>query len=223
MIAYWFPACTPSLESLPPQLDALREAGPWVCSRHPQGGTLATWRDWPEAGQFAPRVPEAYGDPVEVEPGMHYLPPKTAPTPATIYDLAKDTPGGVDLTLACGLAITIPCALVAARQFSLSGRGRGYVNEYGRLAHELLLDAQQPGDDGKPRGLDLGDPRVHRLFVLAVGQRYRVTAHLLDDLNLIAVDDVEPLLDVIWSGDPKASRPDGDAGPQPSPSSASTA
>lgn len=217
MIAYWIPSVQPSLEADPPQLAGLAYAGPWVCTRHPQGGTLATWNHWPEPGTMAPRTPDAYGPPVEIEDGLFYLPPKVLPD---IYDLVKDGPGGVDVSLACGKTITVPHALVAARQFSLSGRADvGYVTEYGQLAWELMNEAMQPDAAGNPSGVSYSDPRLARLLALAVGQRYRSTPHLVDQMMIIAADDVEPLLGAIWSGDPKVERPGDVAGPSPSPSS----
>lgn len=200
MIAYWLPQHEPQLEADPPQLAALACAGPWVCSRHPQGGTLATWRDWPEKSQLAPRVPEAYGTPVRIADDCWYLPPRELPD---IYDLVKDGPAGVDVALACGKTITVPHALVSARQFALGGRAVGYVSEYGQLAWELMNHAMQLDADGKPVGVALDDPRLARLIALAIGQRYRTTAHLIDDLRLVAHDDIDPLLGVIWNGDPK--------------------
>ena len=129
--------------------------------------------------------------------------PKVMPT---LYDLAKpDIGSGVVIQLSCGVAAEIPVAVVRFRQLRLSASARDRVGdpvtEYGRLSVSLLDRAKVEG------GIPHDDHDLHRLLVLALSQRYRVTAEILDDLGIISTEDVEPMLGIIWCGDPKAGAP----------------
>lgn len=220
--AYWMPKVAQEDAKEHPAFAYLRYAGPWGFYRHPNGGTMAVWGDWPEPGQFASHNLSDYGEPEEVSEGLHFLPAKVLPR---FYDLARDsTQSGVDVTLACGLVVTIPCALVSGRQLRLGrgGRRAGMVTEYGKLALELLDVALVKDESGERRGIPPNDPRLPYLLALAIGQRYRSTPELLDQLELVAADDIEPLLGAIWSGNPKVERPADAGGPPALPSSAST-
>jgi hypothetical protein len=195
MIAYWASEIEPCNAPGHPALERIQTAAPWQYCAHPYGGTLATW-----AG--ASRSHEDYAPPVDTLDGLRYLGPRQIPT---IYDLARDGgQPGVDVRLACGAIVTIPVATVAHRQLRL-GRRVGIegvigdpVSSYGRLAVELSRRAAESS------GLSYEDDDLHRLLLLALAQRYRVTADLLDDMALIAQEDVDPLLGAIWTGDPKA-------------------
>lgn len=227
MIAYHAPHVAPSVAKEHPLFARLLYAGPWRFLDADGGGTIAVWGDYPEPGQAQPHALALFGKPVACEPGLFYLPPKQPLTPAAIYGLVKEGTGtsGIDVTLACGVTITIPPALISHRRRPLSARGRAaemWVTEYGQLAHELLLEAREKGEDGKPKGVEPG-PRLDRLLALAIGQRYRTTPELLDDLALLADEDVDPILGAAWGVAPKAERRAGETdAPSPSDSSAST-
>ena len=197
--AYWAPDVSPSEAKESPIFAAIQHAGPWQYQGHPSGGTYATMIG------FSAQT-EDFLEPQELVSGLHYLAPKVAPT---LYDLAKPTPGnGVVVQLACGVAAEIPVAVVQYRQLRLSASARvrvgDPVTEYGRLSVSLLDRAKVEG------GIPHDDPELHRLLVLGFSQRYRVTAEILDDLGIIATDDVEQLLGAIWCGDTKAGAPASD-------------
>jgi hypothetical protein len=200
--AYWHPGVQAAVASDHPAFQAILYAGPWLFCTPAEGGTLAVLNDWPEKGKIARRSLDFYGAPVELEDGngLRFLPPKD---PVTLHDLAFGDRAGVDLVLASGMKITVPVAMSHHRQFRLTGKQRlgKPVTEYGRLASELMEAAQK---DGK---LDEEDPRVWRLVAMAIGQRYRSTADMIDHLDLIALEDVDPILGVVWFGDPKALKP----------------
>jgi hypothetical protein len=165
---------------------------------HPAGGCLATLRDWPMAGQHGSANPEDYGDPVPCAGVLAFLPPKGKPSPQAVWDYVFGDRAGADVRLACGIVVTVPVALVAFRQFKLTGPERigAPVTEYGRLASELF-DAAKAND-----GIPLEDPRLARLLALGFAQRYRVTEDLLDWSGALAADDIDALLSAIWTGDP---------------------
>lgn len=219
MIAYWAKGVQEEAAKEHPVFQRILYAGPWKWFRHPSGGCLAVWADWPDAGATSSHDPAAYGEPFDCGDGLFYLPPKQLPD---LYDLVKDGAAGVEISLACGKVISIPCALSSGVQFGLSKRNAGgMVTEYGRLAHELLLHSRIPSEkDPKGQGVSPTDPRLHRLINLAIGQRYRSTPELLDDLHLVSMEDIEPLLGAIWCGDPKAVGAASNAG-EPSASDSS--
>ena len=194
--AYWAPDVPPSEAKDSSVFAEIQHAGPWVYQSHPAGGTLATM-------DCGTRLPDDYGAPVYLADGLHYLPPLTLPT---LYDCARpEAAGGVVVRLSCGVQAEIPVALVSHRQLRLSRRPGPRmgppVTEYGRLAAALLDEAKISG------GLMDDDPRLSRLLTLALAQRYRVTAEMVDDMGLIAAEDVDCLLGAIWAGDPKAGAP----------------
>lgn len=220
MIGYWLKNVSPVEANDSPQMTPVLYAGPWLYVQHPQGGTLAFLKDFPEVGTNGPRSPDQYGEPREVEPGVFYLPPLVL---GDFYDTARADRTGVDVKLACGRTVSIPCAIVQHRQFrvgrGVSGTRLGRpVTEYGDLACRLLEQA------AKNRGIDVEDDAdLWRLIALAFGQCYRTTPELLDDFGVIARDDIDNLLGAIWYGDPKALSP-APAGAAPdSDSSGSTA
>lgn len=213
--AYRAPAVNPSEAKEHPTFARVLHAGPWMFSTHPHGGTIAFLNDYPDTGQNAAANFELYGEPVDCGDGLLFLPPRA---PVSIYDLVHGDRDGADITLACGTKVTIPVATTQHRQFRLRGADRlgKPVTEYGRLAVEIFEAAVAAGQ------LSEEDPRVWRVLELAFSQRYRVTADMLDHLGLIAREDVDPLLSVIWTGDPKALRPANADAESPSASSAST-
>ena len=197
--AYWAPDVSPSEAKESPIFAAIQHAGPWQYQGHPSGGTLATMIGFNAAI-------EDFKEAQSLESGLHYLAPKCMPT---LYDLAKPTIGsGVVMQFACGIAAEIPVAVVRFRQLRLSASVRDRVGdpvtEYGRLSVSLLDRAKVE------RGIPHDDHDLHRLLVLALSQRYRVTAEILDDLGIISTEDVEPMLGIIWCGDPKAGAPASD-------------
>ncbi len=216
MIAYWHPNVVAAEAKEHPAFARLRYAGPWHYKTHPQGGVIAAWRDCPEAGKDASLDARDYGTPEDCGDGLRYLPPKVKPS---LYDLVWGEKGGIDVPLACGLTVTVPPALTSHRAVRLSARKRALppIGELGALAYELLDAA------GGGAGIAFADPRLQRALCLAIGQRYRSTPELLEDLGVLAEEDVDPLLGALWFGDPKALKPAADAAGSPSPSSDSTA
>lgn len=209
---YWAPDVSASEAKGHPIFAAIQHAGPWSYATHPQGGTLAFWTDHP-------RSLSDYEEPREVSQGLHYHAPKAMPT---LYELVKDsTKGGVDLTLACGLVVTVPVALLESSHFRLSRNAKRHgdpMTEYGRLSAQLLDQAKSNGDKGIPDD----DAGLLRLIELAIGQRYRVTAELLDDLQIIAQEDIDPIMGTVWYGDPKTFAPASAGEASALPTSAST-
>ena len=197
--AYWAPDVSPSEAKESAVFAAIQHAGPWQYQGHPSGGTLATMIGFNAAI-------EDFTAPQFLSSGLHYMAPKVMPT---LYDLAKpDIGSGVVIQLSCGVAAEIPVAVVRFRQLRLSASARDRVGdpvtEYGRLSVSLLDRAKVEG------GIPHDDHDLHRLLVLALSQRYRVTAEILDDLGIISTEDVEPMLGIIWCGDPKAGAPASD-------------
>jgi hypothetical protein len=190
------------------RMAAILCGGPW-CYSLDGDGVICT-----HPGE--PRSSEAYGQPVPVDgvDGLFFLPPMGA---SSLYDYARpDVHGGVDLRLACGLTVSIPVALVQHRQLLIGGRkpvAGDPVTEYGRLAARLYASAS--GSDG----LQMDDPTLGRLLILALAQHYRVTAHMIDHLGVLSVDDVDPILGAVWCGDPKALAPVSAGGLNASPTS----
>jgi len=217
MIAYWAKAVAPQAASESPVFARIQMAGPWLYAAHPEGGTLAYLNHWPEQGQTGPRSPDGYGEARDCGDGLIYLPPKKK---TDIWDLGRENRAGVDFKLACGKTVSIPVALVQHRQFRVGPGAKDRlgepISEYGALAIELLKSAQK---DGK---LDEEDPRLWRLIALAFSQCYRLTPELLDDTQCFALDDIDPLLGLVWWGDPKALSPAPPVAAQDSESSAST-
>lgn len=201
-IAYWCPGVAPTAAYESPQFARILLAGPWHFVPHPQGGTLAVWADFPAKGQQASRLVDSYAAPVDCGDGLHFLGPKGK---VDLYDYARDDRTGTDLRLVCGKTVSIPCAVIQHRQFKAApGAGRrlgGPVTEYGALAVRLLERAEKENVLGEE------DPELARLIALAFAQCYRVTPELLDAAHCFALDDVDPLLGVIWWGDPKALSP----------------
>ncbi len=220
--AYWGKNVAPTAAKEHPAFQRIHHAGPWQFATHPEGGTIAFLGDYPEPGQLASGSPDHYGEPVDCGDGLHFLPPKDA---LTLYDLAFGDRSGEDIVLANGLKVTIPVATSQHRQFRLTARERTGkpITEYGRLALQLFEEAGEDGEGGRPKGLQEEDPRVWRLIALGFSQRYRCTADLLDHLEIITREDVDPVLGVIWCGSPKAMSPARDDAGSSSPSSASEA
>jgi hypothetical protein len=216
--AYWSRTATNPTEAREhASFQRIQFAGPWHYIQHPEGGTFAYLKDWPDAGENAPAAPQFYGAPRICGDGLIYFPPKV---PVTLYDLAYSERPGDDMILANGLKVTIPVALVQHQQYRLSDAGGigKPITEYGKLAAELLDEALAK------KQLEETDQRVLRLLCLAFGQRYRpATPELLDDCQVIAREDVDPLLGQIWWGDPKALDPATDGAGSPLPCSASAA
>jgi hypothetical protein len=207
--AYWLPDVAPFSARESPAFSSLLFAGPWQFHGHPAGGSLAVY-----AGAAA--TLDQYRAPVEVAPGLYYLEPLTLPH---VHDLAREDKGdGVEVSLACGITLTIPVALITHRQFRVTGSDRigDPISEYGRLASRLFDHARTHD------GLQLDHPELPRLIALAVGQRYRVTPHLLDSLGIIAAEDVDPILCALWVGDPKPQAPASVGGASASQCSGST-
>lgn len=215
---YWIPKVSAPNAKADSRVQRILHVGPWGFVPHPAGGALAVLHDYPDKGQYTSKSPDDYGVPVECDDGLFFLPPKQ---PLTLYDLAHGERAGVDIVLSCGLKVTIPVAIVQHQQFRLTGKKRigAPITEYGRLATTLLEEAIAGGE----KGLSEQDQRVYRLIELAFGQRYRATSDMLDHLQVIALEDVDPLLGVIWTGDPKALRPANDGAGSPSTSSGPTA
>lgn len=213
--AYWLPDVVASDAKEHPAFARLLYAGPWAFKTHPNGGTIAAWRDFPAVGEHASLNPSDYCDPQDCGDGLRYLQPQAMPE---IYALVVGNRAGVDVTLACGVTLTIPPALSSHRALRLSGRQRDLppIGEFGRLAFELL-DAARSTDTGIP----FEDPRLQRVICLAIGARYRSTPELLEDLNLVAAEDADPILSAVWFGDPKALERAAVAARSSSPSSAS--
>ena len=207
--AYWAPGVLPADAKGHPIFAEIQHAGPWQYQSHPDGGTLATYHGVP--GNLDHLAPAR-----EVTDGLRYHAPLVIPH---IYDCVKAGSAGVDLTLACGITISIIEATLIHRQMRI-GRGAvglgDPVTEYGRLACRLLEKAKKDG------GIPNDSPDLTRLIELAVSQRYRVTSELLDDMGIIAADDIDPILACAWMGDPKALAPATDGAPNASPISGST-
>jgi hypothetical protein len=167
----------------------------------------------------SPRSLDAYADPVPVEgvEGLEFLPPLTA---GSLYDYAReDVHGGVDVRLACGITVSIPVALTQHRQIRLSGPRPTIgdpVTEYGRLAVKTHRESEEI------HGIQQGHPDVGRLLVLAISQHYAVTAHMIDALQVLSVDDILPIMGAVWHGDPKALAPASEGERNASLTSAST-
>lgn len=191
--AYWVPAVAASEAKEHALFAEIQHAGPWQYTTHPHGGAVASWTAFDA---------EAFAAPQEIAPGVFYLPPKMLPS---IYDLARPERGeGVEITLACGVQLTIPVAVIAHRQLRVGRRGERFgnpVTEYGRIACLLKERARTEA------GIPYDDASLLLLMTLAISQRYRITSELLDDLAILAVEDIDPLLGVIWTGDPKALAP----------------
>ena len=208
--AYWAPAVGPAEAKEHPLFQPIQHAGPWEYFNHPEGGTLAVWKGTSHALA-------SFGAPREVVDGIFYLPPAEMPK---LYDLVRpEGRTGTDLTLACGLVITIPAATLEHRQLRIGRRPDHYgdpLTEYGRLAFQVLAFCK--AHDGIPEI----DPQALRLIELAISQRYRLTAELLDDLQIITPEDIDPILGVVWCGDPKAGAPASGGATNASPTSAST-
>jgi len=192
--AYWSPVVEASEAKGHPLFASIQHAGPWQYQQHPDGGTVATW-----LGEVFD--PSAYAVPRQVFESLCYLAPKQM---VHIHDLVLPGNPGADVTLACGITLTIPVATVAHRQMRL-GRGNvglgDPVTEYGRLACRMLEEAKRDG------GVPNDSPDLLRLIELAIGQRYRVTSEMLDDMAIISADDIDPILACAWMGDPKALAP----------------
>jgi len=192
--AYWAPDVQPADAKTSPVFASILHAGPWQFSTHPNGGTLATFHGASrDVAEYRPARPAA--------DGLQYLAPLVMPS---IHDLTKpDSKAGVDVQLCCGLTVTIPHGTVVHQQLRL-GRGDRMgdpVTEYGRLCCQLYDSARTAG------GLDYGNPALLRLIELALGQCYRLTQDLIDDMAFLAADDVDPILGAAWCGDPKALAP----------------
>lgn len=221
MIAYHLPKVRPEDAIEHPSAARLLHAGPWLAVPHEHGGTFLYWADFPEKGDRASHLPESYGPPRQTADGLMYYPPKVLPD---IWDLASSERAGADVPLACGKTVTVPLALTEHRQFILGEPGGVYglpVTEYGRLAAELLDVCAEPKPGSDAGGIAHDDPRLHRVLELAIGQRYRVTRELLNDLRVITPEDIDPLLGAIWTGDPKALTPARDGAASGSTSSGS--
>jgi hypothetical protein len=200
--AYWAPDVSAAEAKEHPAFASIQHAGPWQYQTHPAGGTYATMIGYDNDLAL-------YQEPQELVNCLHYLAPLAMPT---LYDLAKPSgAAGVVVQLACGIAIEVPVAVVRFRQLRLSASAKNRVGdpvtEYGRLSVSLLDRAKVEG------GIPHDDPALHRLIVLAISQRYRVTAEILDDMGIISAEDIEPLLGAIWCGDPKAGAPASDGTP----------
>ncbi len=199
-----------------PALQRIRYAGPWLHTTHPAGGTMVYLDAYPEPGQRASSDCDDYGTPIDCGDGVWFLPPKGT---LDLYDLAFGDRSGEDIVLASGRKVTIPVAVTQHRQFRLTGKERlgKPITEYGKLATDLLESAIAENK------IEDEDPRLWRLIALAFGQRYRSTAEVLDHLAIFTREDIDPLLGVIWYGNPKAISPANDGAGPSSPSSASEA
>lgn len=208
--AYWAPDVAPADAKEHPLFASIQHAGPWQYSTHPQGGTLATWKDYS-------RSLSDYQEPRLVVDGLHYMSPKVIPH---IHDVAKEGGlSGVDVALACGIALTIPHATVTHRQLRLGRSAERFgdpVTEYGRTACRVMELSKANN------GVPYDSPELLRLLELAISQRYRGTQEFFDDMGFLSAEDVDPLLGAIWCGDPKAMAPESNGGPSASPISDST-
>lgn len=173
-------------------------AGDWSFHGLPGHGALAVWPG-------ASRRLEAYGDPVDCGDGLMFLPPKGE---ASIYDYAdcdKAKRPGVDVHLACGYVVTIPVATRSHVRFALGKVGQSrspLLTEYGQLACKAMDAFASAEGDGIP------DEDMARLVELAFAGRYRMTKDMLDHLDILTQEDVSDILGAIWTGDPKALRPE---------------
>lgn len=202
MLAYRIPDVSPA-----DCLDRMRDgshaglarialAGPWQFSAHPEGGALATWKGAP-----VPRVDDL-GEAVACPDGLMYYRPKVMPAQA---DLAKPSRSEweIDVDLANGMRLTVLLAASEPRRLRFVGPDAvgDALTEYGQLARRVQRRLAESTPDAP---ITAADADVRRLLVLAVGQRYRVTDDLLDDLGWISTADVDPLLQAIQGADPKA-------------------
>lgn len=206
---YWAPEISAGAAVGHPIFAAIQHAGPWQYATHPHGGTLATWKG--SSHDLA-----HFGEPRLVADGLHYLPPVELPS---IHDLVREGPAGVDVQLACGLTISVPHATLTHRQLRLGRSSERFgdpITEYGRLACRLMDVAKARG------GISYESDDLMRLIELAIGQRYRGTRELFDDMAFLAAEDVDPILGAVWCGDPKAMAPASSGEPSASPISDST-
>lgn len=210
MFAYWLPAAGVPMEAAEhPSAQRLLPAGPWQYSVHPQGGTLASWKD--PAGR-APRLDD-FGPGRPTADGLTYYPPKV---PATLGDLLrKSLPPSTPVTLACGQVLPIALAASSPRKlvFNPGGTcsGGDYLTEYARLADELRMRAKVEDVIGG------ADPLLGRVVLLAIQQSLRATEEVLTDLGLVSSVDFTPIVLAAWGYDPDPNADGAGAGASPSP------
>jgi hypothetical protein len=112
----------------------------------------------------------------------------------TLEDLERTgNEKGLLINLQNGYTITVPNALIQSRQFKLSSKTMGKpLTEYGRLAQDLLTDVEHSNN------ITVDDDRVIRLVELALNYNYAVTRHVIDFLEIISYDDIDPIISAAW-------------------------
>ena len=171
-----FPRCIP---------ERLRRFGPWAAQGNASGVTL-TAREWP-TGSYT-------GEPRKTPEGWDYCASDVTPglqdlfRPATMVDACNQ----VDLVN--GQRIIIRPAYLEPRRMFSNGEVGDVVTEHGRRARRVgdLIRAKDPQG--------IGHPEAIALWVEAVGNIYRATSEVIDDLDIFSIDDVDNVIAAVFAG-----------------------
>lgn len=203
---YFLAGVAPLAAGDDPRMKRLRLAWPsWRYVKHGYGTLLV-----PKGTDDAL---EQCGDAVDCFDGLRWHPPQELPT---LHDLARDEmpQPSVRFTLRRFGTVSVPLGIGPVYG---SGRRRGQPSsEFGRLTFDLFGRA----NDRTREWTDADERDVERLLMLALQAGYCLTEELYGELSPYDADETEPLLNVIWGSDPKASASDGRTSP-PSPQESS--
>ena len=195
---YYYPKLNPRMALNDRRVRAMHHAGPWASCAH-KGGSLVFWRV--DGQNVRPPNLSEYAEPRAIdESGALYYSPRELPSQE---DLAKGSANSMDasVTLSNGMLVTVACALAAPRHidFALNTVGN-YSDDFGIQATQLY--EKMASDDA----VTITDPLVLNVMFLGLAQRYRLTKELLNDLQWVCTDDVDPIVSAVMYGnsDPKS-------------------
>lgn len=186
-----FPGCIP---------ERLRRFGPWSAQPDSSGVTL-TAREWP-TGNYT-------GEPRKTPEGWDYWHSDAIPSLQQLLRAETLTEACNQISLICGISLLVRPAYLEPRRVFSNGTVGDAFTEHGRRARRVgdLLRA----DD--PQGIR--HPEAITLWLEAVGNVYRATPEVIDDLAIFSFDDVDAVIAAVFAG-PKL-QPGAGISPLPSP------
>jgi hypothetical protein len=209
VFAYWLPTAGHPIDAAEhPSARRLLPAGPWQFSAHPQGGTLASWKD--PAGR-APTLDE-FGPGRLTADGLTYYPAKEVPAVAAL--MRPNLPSATVVTLSSGAAVPIVMAASSPRKlvFAVGGVEPGdYLTEYASLAEQLREKARAGEKIGYTH------PMLGRVVLLALQHSLRATEEVLTDMGIVSTADFLPIVRAAWGYEPDPLPESAGDGPSPSP------
>ena len=171
-----FPRCIP---------ERLRRFGPWAAQGDSSGVTL-TAVEWPTSDYVSEsrKTPE----------GWDYWRSEAIPSLQQLLRAETLVEACNQIALVCGANLLVRPAYLEPRLVFSTGKEGDEITEHGRRARRVgdLLRANDP--------LGIRHPEAIALWLEAVGNVYRATPEVIDDLAMFTMDDVDAVIAAVFAG-----------------------